>query len=67
VSSPSATWINGSTPTTVTPTARSPSWTSSTASPPGIRLVKLARTVHLVAVEGRWRSLSYPVEAALAS
>jgi hypothetical protein len=33
----------------------------------GLRLVKLARTVHLVAVEGRWRSLSYPVEAALAS
>jgi hypothetical protein len=33
----------------------------------GRRLVKLARTVHLVAVEGRWRSLSYPVEAALAS
>ena len=27
------------------------------------RLVKLLRTVHLVAVEGRWRSLSYPVEA----
>jgi hypothetical protein len=33
----------------------------------GHRLVKLARTVHLVAVEGRWRSLSYPVEAAAAS
>jgi len=33
----------------------------------GRRLVKLARTVHLVAVEGRWRSLSSPVEAALAS
>jgi len=33
----------------------------------GRRLVKLARTVHLVAVEGRWRSLSYPVEAAVAS
>ena len=32
----------------------------------GLRLVKLARTVHLVAVEGRWRSLSYPVEAAVA-
>lgn len=33
----------------------------------GHRRVKLARTVHLVAVEGRWRSLSYPVEAAAAS
>lgn len=33
----------------------------------GQRRVKLSRTVHLVAVEGRWRSLSYPVEAAAAS
>jgi hypothetical protein len=33
----------------------------------GRRRVKLSRTVHLVAVEGRWRSLSYPVEAAIAS
>jgi hypothetical protein len=33
----------------------------------GTRRVKLRRTVHLVAVEGRWRSLSYPVEAAAAS
>jgi hypothetical protein len=28
------------------------------------RPLVLRRTVHLVAVEGRWRSLSYPVEAA---
>jgi len=33
----------------------------------GQRRLKLSRTVHLVAVEGRWRSLSYPVEAAAAS
>jgi hypothetical protein len=33
----------------------------------GQRRVRLSRTVHLVAVEGRWRSLSYPVEAAAAS
>jgi hypothetical protein len=33
----------------------------------GPRWVRLSRTVHLVAVEGRWRSLSYPVEAAAAS
>ena len=33
----------------------------------GERVVRLPRTVHLVAVEGRWRSLSYPVERALAS
>jgi hypothetical protein len=33
----------------------------------GRRRVKLLRTVHLVAVEGRWRSLSYPVEAAAAA
>ena len=32
----------------------------------GHRRAKLSRTVHLVAVEGRWRSLSYPVEAAVA-
>jgi hypothetical protein len=33
----------------------------------GQRRVQLSRTVHLVAFEGRWRSLSYPVEAAVAS
>ena len=33
----------------------------------GHRRVQLSRTVHLVAFEGRWRSLSYPVEAAFAS
>ncbi len=33
----------------------------------GQRVVRLPRTVHLVAVEGRWRSLSYPVAEALAS
>jgi hypothetical protein len=33
----------------------------------GQRRVKLSRTVHLVAVEGSWRSLSYPAEAAVAS
>ncbi len=33
----------------------------------GQRRAKLSRTVHLVAVEGRWRSLSFPVEAAAAS
>jgi len=30
----------------------------------GQRRVKLSRTVHLIAVDGRWRSLSYPIEAA---
>ncbi|HYA00435.1 MAG TPA: hypothetical protein VEK76_08805 [Candidatus Binatia bacterium] len=30
----------------------------------GTRPVVLRRTVHLVAVDGRWRSLSYPAEAA---
>lgn len=30
----------------------------------GERPLVLRRTVHLVAVDGRWRSLSYPVEAA---
>jgi hypothetical protein len=33
----------------------------------GQGVVKLPRTVHLVGVEGRWRSLSYPVEEAIAS
>ena len=33
----------------------------------GERPLTLCRTVHLVAVEGRWRSLSYPVEATAAS
>jgi hypothetical protein len=33
----------------------------------GQRMVRLPRTVHLVAVEGRWRSLSYPVEFAAAA
>ena len=33
----------------------------------GPRPLTLRRTVHLVAVEGRWRSLSYPAEVAAAS
>src|ERR1035438_7973251 len=33
----------------------------------GRRWVRLSRTVHLVAVEGRGRSLSYPVAASAAS
>jgi len=33
----------------------------------GQRVVRLSRTVHLVGVEGRWRSLSYPVVEAMAS